>query len=384
MSNSNQYNQYNTYARAGGGNGYYNPSDQAQEYQSSDYADYTGTTFNNSSPNDSPQLYDAGMYNQNPYSGGHGHGHGHGTQGLQNGHGRVNSGGSRRGPMSAYHLWQHQHEQNMRQQHAAQQMQQQYAQEHTPLQHGNNMHFTGHHLNTGYGSGDISNSTPSYSPADMHRHGAQQEQQQVGGGRAYVQHNEHWDEQLRLYEVCQQRHHTATALQCPNQVARLPQKTVLYVDNTEKSADDSFASERPSNKATVVQEWKGLSLDGHGYISLSSAIFNYKHLHELFIGSNKLLAIPPTIGTLRNLRVLDLSTNNVSELPAELGMCTHLEKLYFFDNNIRTLPRELGSLSELQMLGVQGNPLDPALKQMIIDSGTKALIIHLRENSPSK
>ena len=184
--------------------------------------------------------------------------------------------------------------------------------------------------------------------------------------------------------MCQQRHHTATALQCPNQVARLPQKTVLYVDNTEKSADDSFASERPSNRATVVQEWKGLSLDGHGYISLSSAIFNYKHLHELFIGSNKLLTIPPTIGTLRNLRVLDLSTNNVSELPAELGMCTHLEKLYFFDNNIRTLPRELGSLSELQMLGVQGNPLDPTLKQMIIDSGTKALILHLRENSPSE
>jgi CCR4-NOT transcription complex subunit 6 len=83
------------------------------------------------------------------------------------------------------------------------------------------------------------------------------------------------------------------------------------------------------------------------------------------------------------LKHLDVSGNQLTELPAELGMCMFLKDLLLFDNHIRSLPYELGSLYELEMLGIEGNPLDPYLKEEIIERGTKALISRLREEAPS-
>ncbi|KFY03250.1 hypothetical protein O988_01601, partial [Pseudogymnoascus sp. VKM F-3808] len=61
--------------------------------------------------------------------------------------------------------------------------------------------------------------------------------------------------------------------------------------------------------------------------------------------------------------------NQLSDLPPELGM---------------TLPNELGSLYHLEMLGIEGNPLEVGLKREIMENGTKALVLHLRETAPVK
>jgi CCR4-NOT transcription complex subunit 6 len=117
---------------------------------------------------------------------------------------------------------------------------------------------------------------------------------------------------------------------------------------------------------------------------LSAPVFNYVFLKELYVASNKLGYLPPTIGQLRHLTLLDVSNNQLSELPPELGMCVYLKHLLAFDNNIRTLPNELGSLYQLEMLGIEGNPLDSGMRTEIMTNGTKKLIEHLREEAPGK
>jgi CCR4-NOT transcription complex subunit 6 len=132
------------------------------------------------------------------------------------------------------------------------------------------------------------------------------------------------------------------------------------------------------------QDWNNMDLSGQGLRVLSTALFRYTFLTELYVASNKITYLPPTIGHLRLLRHLDASSNQLTELPPEIGMCVYLKNLLLFDNSIQTLPNELGSLFQLEMLGIEGNPLDAAMKQAIMEKGTKALISELRESTPGK
>ena len=111
-----------------------------------------------------------------------------------------------------------------------------------------------------------------------------------------------------------------------------------------------------------------MDMSGQGIRVLTAPVFSYTFLNDLYIASNKISQLPAAIGKLRQLRHLDASNNALTELPPELGMCVYLKQLLLFDNNIRSLPNELGSLYQLEMLGIEGNPLDAAMKQEIMDS----------------
>lgn len=114
----------------------------------------------------------------------------------------------------------------------------------------------------------------------------------------------------------------------------------------------------------------------------TSGLFSFTFLTTLYLNHNSLSSIPPEIAKLRHLELLDLSGNNLTVLPTELGMCTQLRELYLFDNHITTIPAELGSLHQLQTLGVEGNPLDQSLKQLVQKDGTQALVSYLRDSCP--
>ena len=130
-------------------------------------------------------------------------------------------------------------------------------------------------------------------------------------------------------------------------------------------------------------DWVNLDISGQGLRVISSALFNFDFLRELYLSSNRIKTLPPSIGQLRNLVHLDASHNEIHDLPPELGMCVCLERLLVFNNEITTLPFELGYLHNLEMLGIEGNKdLNPDLRRMIIEKGTVALITHLRETAP--
>ena len=102
------------------------------------------------------------------------------------------------------------------------------------------------------------------------------------------------------------------------------------------------------------------------------------------MSNNKLNSIPSSISKLRNLRTLDLSHNRINELPEELGLCFNLRYLFLFDNNIKTLPYSFGNMIELLFIGIEGNPLEPSIANLIAEKGTKELIATLRDQTTVK
>ncbi|TQV95539.1 hypothetical protein V2A60_000729 [Cordyceps javanica] len=206
-----------------------------------------------------------------------------------------------------------------------------------------------------------------------------------------VPQNEGWAEQLRLHKESERAHSAMTEQQQPHYYARLkasenkgiggpPTSSGKSQDDGENDAD----RRRPldASKEKNRQDWHNMDMSGQGLRNLAPELFRYQFLSELYIASNKLTRLPKQIGDLRQLKHLDVSYNQLTELPPELGMCTFLKQLLLFNNSIQELPFELGSLHSLEVLGVEGNPLEPGLKQEIVEKGTRSLINAFRENAP--
>lgn len=132
------------------------------------------------------------------------------------------------------------------------------------------------------------------------------------------------------------------------------------------------------------QMWTTLDIGGLGLKQISPTLCSYSFLTVLYMNHNNLTNLTSDIAKLINLRTLDCSGNKLSTLPPELGMLIHLRDLLLFDNNLVNLPSELGMLYQLEMLGLEGNPLQSDIKNLLMKEGTQAVIISLRENAPGK
>lgn len=132
------------------------------------------------------------------------------------------------------------------------------------------------------------------------------------------------------------------------------------------------------------QVWTSLDMGGMGLKNIAPTICNYTFLTALYINHNNLTYLMPSLSKLSNLKTLDVSGNKLTMLPPELGLLSNLKELLLFDNNIVSLPTEFGNLYQLETLGLEGNPLQADIKNILIKEGTQALIISLRENAPGK
>ncbi|EKD21095.1 putative Glucose-repressible alcohol dehydrogenase transcriptional effector [Drepanopeziza brunnea f. sp. 'multigermtubi' MB_m1] len=290
-------------------------------------------------------------------------------------HGRVNGGPGRGNMPIMFNNFQHQN--SPHHPHNAHNT-------HTTLQQDHNTHSTnggiiGHHAT--YSSGVLSNATPSFTPNSLtNGHSGT-----TRGGQA-VQISEHWARQLEMHKESEKAHvHMADGHS--HHYARMKageNKGLALVAPPDPDTQDSDEKDlsRMSTQSTKRQDWFNLDFSGQGIKVLAEPIFQYQFLKKLYVASNKLTRLPSSIRHLRSLQHLDASNNLLTELPPELGMCVFLENLLVFDNSIQTLPNELGSLFHLEMLGIEGNPLAPELKQEIMERGTKSLITLLQNQAP--
>jgi CCR4-NOT transcription complex subunit 6 len=271
----------------------------------------------------------------------------------------------------------HQHHTHPQQQHH-----QSIQQDHTG--HGASSNPISHH--SGFSSGLMSNVTP-FTPSS-HQNGHNPGSR---GGQSQ-QFSEQWNEQLKAYKESERAHQTMTEQHQPHYFARLRASenkgigpAILPPSHAESTLDGEEDRGRPVNVEKMLdrQDWMSLDFSGQGLRNLSAILFNhYEFLTELYLASNQLSYLPAEIGQLRSLRHLDVSYNQIRELPPELGMCTPLRQLLLFNNSIETLPFELGALHFLDLLGIQGNPFNPELKQKLADEGTQSVITYLKEQAP--
>lgn len=163
-----------------------------------------------------------------------------------------------------------------------------------------------------------------------------------------------------------------TSYQAPQGVFR-PQG--IADENSEIIAEDG---------QVVRQEWKSLDFGGQGLKQLTPSVFQYKFLDKLYLNNNKLASLPEAIKELKYLSFLDISLNALHALPEWVGLLSFLKELLLFDNHIEALPPQLGTLARLEVIGLQGNPLPEEIMTKFNESGTRGLIVHLREICPGQ
>jgi Leucine-rich repeat (LRR) protein len=72
--------------------------------------------------------------------------------------------------------------------------------------------------------------------------------------------------------------------------------------------------------------------------------FNVCRLQILYIGGNKLVDVPDSVGKLKQLQALNLSDNMLESLPAAIANLKNLKSLLLHKNRLRTLPTEIIAL----------------------------------------
>ncbi|CAO3651164.1 unnamed protein product [Mucor hiemalis] len=152
--------------------------------------------------------------------------------------------------------------------------------------------------------------------------------------------------------------------------------------NRMDSIATSTNNDKQSSSSQQSQTWTTLDIGGMGLKQFSPTLCSYSFLTVLYMNHNNLTHLSSDISKLVNLKTLDCSGNKLTTLPPELGLLTNLRDLLLFDNNLTSLPSEMGMLYQLEMLGLEGNPIQSDIKNILMKEGTQAVIISLRENAP--
>ncbi|CEP13716.1 hypothetical protein [Parasitella parasitica] len=158
----------------------------------------------------------------------------------------------------------------------------------------------------------------------------------------------------------------------------------MFANKTGGGSGSGSKEEQQQQQQQQQQDnaWTSLDMGGMGLKNIALTICNYRFLTALYLNHNHLTYLMPSLSQLCNLKILDASGNKLSMLPPEIGLLCNLKELLLFDNNLVTLPAEFGNLYQLETLGLEGNPLQADLKNILIKDGTQALVVSLRENAP--
>lgn len=229
-------------------------------------------------------------------------------------------------------------------------------------------------------------SSPSFHTMPMYNNGLYRLQQQQKTSTD-SSNNVHVNRQLTYAQNSRQsstpHHHARTAAAMARSTPASSTVTITDPNNPQRTFTRMDISSS-NNSNDQQQSWATLDMGGMRLKNISPPLFTYTFLTSLYLNHNSLSTLPTDIAKLINLKVLDCSSNNLTAIPPELGMLVNLKELLFFDNTISALPNELGMLYQLEMLGLEGNPIQTDIKNLLMNEGTQALIVSLRENTPGK
>ncbi|HAN19571.1 MAG: hypothetical protein A2X13_14995 [Bacteroidetes bacterium GWC2_33_15] len=113
-----------------------------------------------------------------------------------------------------------------------------------------------------------------------------------------------------------------------------------------------------NNNNSIQSLNKTISYWGKGLNVFPEELFESTNIEYLFLNSNNITEIPPSINRLQNLKVLDLGNNQIKSLPVELFELEKLETIYLSNNFIETIPKNIENLKRLKFLYLDNNLIE--------------------------
>ncbi|XP_033827224.1 LOW QUALITY PROTEIN: volume-regulated anion channel subunit LRRC8D [Periophthalmus magnuspinnatus] len=121
---------------------------------------------------------------------------------------------------------------------------------------------------------------------------------------------------------------------------------------------------------SVLQKLKLLDLANNQLHSVPLALFTLRGLQKLLLSGNLLQHLPGEVRALQSLTELDVSGNRLESLPSELfSGCLKLRVLNASHNYLRSLPRGVGALTEVHRLDLRSNSLEELPCELVHCSG---------------
>ncbi len=172
---------------------------------------------------------------------------------------------------------------------------------------------------------------------------------------------------------------TATAQKTPGHVVcnddGLDEKDALAPAASEVGAQQAVAVHSMLERAGCNTNW--LSLIGASLTAVPAKInpSSFPFLTQLYLGHNRIKALPDALFSLFSLRGLFLQNNHIARLSPKINHLTELQELYLSSNLLSCVP-PLGSLALLDCLWLDDNPHLPVMLTRNI-SRNKESVQHL-------
>ena len=99
-------------------------------------------------------------------------------------------------------------------------------------------------------------------------------------------------------------------------------------------------------------------LSNNNILKFPKHMFSLKQLKHLYLDSNKISIIPPSIVNFALLETLSIENNNIELFPNSLNKLNKLKTLKLTNNKIRIIPIEIGLMKSLTALHLCGNNIE--------------------------
>lgn len=145
-----------------------------------------------------------------------------------------------------------------------------------------------------------------------------------------------------------------------------------------QKAEVDYLQKYPETMSVQPQQTSNiLDVSADKAINFEYVISQAKDIHYLYISSNELSTLPPSIGLLKDIEEIDASNNRIQILPVFMAELVNLQTLDLSLNQLRKFPDAISRLPKLENLGFRCNQLTSLPKEI---NNLKLKTLDLRNN----
>eukprot|EP01010_Urceolus_cornutus_P000974 NODE_148_length_2187_cov_170.870907_g121_i0.p1 GENE.NODE_148_length_2187_cov_170.870907_g121_i0~~NODE_148_length_2187_cov_170.870907_g121_i0.p1 ORF type:complete len:661 (-),score=172.15 NODE_148_length_2187_cov_170.870907_g121_i0:139-2121(-) len=158
---------------------------------------------------------------------------------------------------------------------------------------------------------------------------------------------------LKDLEALEELQLNSNSLQTFPEMGEHPELTMV-------SFNKNRLQEIPDNvlSGTAMPSLDELNLGSNQLMFVPDSIGTLTTLTKLILSSNKLSMLPVAVYALPNLIFLDIGSNRFEHVPEDIAGLSKLVTLFFASNEMRTVPSAIATFPNLRRFSIRQNPID--------------------------